>query len=117
MSNFATATIEGFVTQEPLIKKTKTGKTVCNFSLSIMHNSPGQESQVSFIDIETWDKVAQSCSERLKKGKYVMVLGTIRQDRWQASDGSPRSKIKIIGNQVRYLLAKKDEESLQKISA
>lgn len=117
MSTLANATIEGFVTQDPLVMKTKNGKTVCNFSLTVKHYSPSQENQVSFIDVETWEKVAEACSERIRKGKRVMVLGTIKQDRWQASDGTQRSKIKIVGNTVRYLLAQKDEESLEKISA
>ncbi|MBN2435074.1 MAG: single-stranded DNA-binding protein [Spirochaetes bacterium] len=115
MSNLSNVTIEGFVTQEPLLKKTKTGKDVCNFSLAINHNSEkGEEAKVSFIDIETWEKTALSCAERVHKGKRVIVMGNIRQDRWQAEDGSPRSKIKIVGNQVRYLTAKKDEELLEK---
>ncbi|MDA3900655.1 MAG: single-stranded DNA-binding protein [Spirochaetes bacterium] len=115
MSNLSSTFVEGFVTQEPLLKKTKTGKDVCNFSLAIQHHPDNNgESKVSFIDIETWEKTALSCSERVHKGKRVIVYGNLRQDRWQSEDGSPRSKIKIVGNQIRYLTAKKDEEILEK---
>ncbi|MFW5807436.1 MAG: single-stranded DNA-binding protein [Spirochaetota bacterium] len=117
MSNLSMATIEGFVTQDPLIKKTKTGKTVCNFSLSVTHKSDSEENQVSFIDVETWDQIALACSERVRKGKRLMVMGNLRQDRWQAQDGTQRSRVKIVGNQIRYLMARKDEEALQKVSA
>ena len=59
MLNYTAATIEGFVTHPPVIKKTKTGKSLCTFSIAVNHySSPDAEPRVSFIDVETWEKVA-----------------------------------------------------------
>jgi len=104
MHNYATATIEGFVTQNPTVRETKTGKMVCNFSLAINHfNKADSEPKVSYIDVETWDSLAKLCSGSIIKGKRIMVIGTLRQDRWEGKDGKSQSKIKIIGNEIRFL--------------
>lgn len=104
MQNYATATIEGFVTHDPQIKTTKTGKSVCTFALAINHYSKNDEApKVSFIDVETWDKVAEICSKNVNKGKRVMVIGTLRQDRWEDDKGKIQSRLKIVGNEIRFL--------------
>jgi single-strand DNA-binding protein len=102
--NYGNVTIEGFVTHDPSSKKTKTGKDVCNFSLAIHHYSKADsEPQVSYIDVETWEKLAGICSDNITKGKRVMVIGTLKQDRWNGQDGKTQSKIKIVGREIRFL--------------
>ncbi len=104
MQNYATATIEGFVTREPVIKKTKSGKSLCSFALAVNHFSKNEEDpKVSFIDVETWEKLADICSRNVSKGKRLIIIGKLRQDRWEGDDGKTRSKIKIIGSEVRFL--------------
>ncbi|MCP4135941.1 MAG: single-stranded DNA-binding protein [bacterium] len=104
MYNNTSARVEGYVTQDPRLVKTKTGKSVCNFSLAVRHYSNADvDPKVSFIDIETWEKVAEICSNSITRGKRIMVFGNLRQDRWQGKDGKPQSKIKVIGNEIRFL--------------
>ena len=114
MLNISSATVEGFVTHEPVSRETKTGKKVCNFSVAINHFSgPDAQPKVSYIDIETWEKVADICTRNVNKGKRVMVIGELRQDRWEGKDGRIQSKIKVIGNHIRFLgrpLGEKNEE-------
>lgn len=106
-------TIEGFITEEPLIRKLNSGKTVCSFSLTCHHNSQNEDRKVSFFDVETWEKLAASCVDRVRKGRRVVISGSLRQDRWQDSDGKPHSKVKLVGNEVRYLTGIKEEELLK----
>ena len=104
MKNYAAATIEGFVTREPVVRTTKTGKTVCSFSLAVNHfTKEGSEPGVSYFDIETWEKLAEICSKSLTKGKRVIVIGSVRQERWEGSDGKNQTRVKIIGNEVRFI--------------
>jgi single-strand DNA-binding protein len=104
MMNYQTTTIEGNATRDPVIKKTKTGKDVCNFTLAVHHYSKDDdEPKVSYIDVETWDKLADICSSGITKGKRIMVVGTLRQDRWEGDDGKKQSRLKIVGKEVRFL--------------
>jgi single-strand DNA-binding protein len=104
MQNVAAATIEGFVTRDPVLKRTKTGKSVCSFSLAVNHYTKMDDSpKVSFIEVETWEKIAELCSQKIAKGKRILVIGGLRQDRWEGKDGKTQSRIKIVGNEVRFL--------------
>ena len=104
MQNYSNATIEGFVTHDPTAKITKTGKSLCTFALAINHYSKSDEPpKVSFIEVETWEKIADFCSKNIAKGKRVMVMGSLRQDRWEDDKGKIQSRIKIVGNEVRFL--------------
>ena len=67
------------------------------------YSKADSEPIVSFIDVETWEKVAKICGENITKGKRVLVVGKLRQDRWEGKDGKTQSKIKIIGNEIRFL--------------
>ena len=118
MNNFAAATVEGFVTHEPQLKKTKTGKSVCTFSIAVNHYSKSEEPpKVSFIEVETWEKVAEMCSKNVSKGKRLMGIGSLRQDRRESEDGKTKSRIKIVGNEIRFLESKKNSEEAVKSQA
>ncbi len=104
MQNFSNATIEGFVTHDPATKTTKTGKSLCTFALAINHYSKSDEPpRVSYIEVETWEKTADFCSRNISKGKRVMVMGSLRQDRWEDDKGKIQSRLKIVGTEVRFL--------------
>ncbi len=104
MNNLSSTTIEGFITQDPIIRKTKNNKDVCSFSVAMKHYSSGDDdAKVSFFDVESWDKLAMFCSEILKKGKRVLVSGSLKQDRWVDADGKNRSKIILVASQIRLL--------------
>ncbi|HQP49188.1 MAG TPA: single-stranded DNA-binding protein [Spirochaetota bacterium] len=104
MHNYTAATVEGFVANEPIVRETKTGKAVCTFAVAINHYSdPDSSPKVSYLDVETWQKLAEMCSKNVKKGKRVMVMGGLRQDRWEGKDGRMQSKIILIGKEIRFL--------------
>lgn len=96
--------LEGRVTHDPILRKTKTGKSVCIFTIAMDHPVKGEaKPHVSFIDIETWEKLADLCAENIKKGRKIQATGRLKQDRWQDDTGKPRSKIKLVSNQVKFI--------------
>jgi len=119
MQNYQTVTIEGNATKDPVTKQTKTGKNVCTFSLAMNHYSKDDAvPQVSYIDVETWEKLADICSSSITKGRRIIVAGTLRQDRWEDNDGKKRSRIKVIGKEVRFIESfKKQDGDLERKSA
>lgn len=119
MFNITTTTIEGRVTHEPILRVTKTGKSVCVFCVAFKHySSLDSQPYVSFIDIETWEKLAEICVKNITKGKPVLVIGTLKQDRWEGKDGKNQSKIKLVGKEIRFLdtgkQGKEDEKTEEK---
>lgn len=60
------------------------------------------EKEVSYFDVEAWSRLGQSCSENLKKGRGVRVVGRLKQDRWTDGDGKTKSKVKIVAEHVEF---------------
>lgn len=116
MYNSTNTTLEGFVTQDPVMKQTKSGKSVSNFGIACRHYPSGSdEARVSFYDVECWEGLAKVVSEKVKKGKRLMIFGYLKQDRWEGSDGKNRSKVVVVANTIRALSSlsdKKDEVRL-----
>jgi single-strand DNA-binding protein len=113
MQHYQRVTIEGNVCHNPTIKSTKTGKSICSFSMAVNHFSKNEsDKSVSFFDIDAWDKLAEICSEHISKGRRLIVIGTLKQNRWEDGDGKKQSKVRIIAKEIRFLEnAKKFVES------
>lgn len=113
MRNFNLVVMEGRLVGDPEIRHTQNGTALCSFSIA-NNNSyyKGDELQeeVCFIDVTVWSKLAQHCSEYLKKGRRVLLNGRLKQDRWQDSEGGSHSKIGLVCYGVRFLDRHNEEE-------
>jgi len=103
MNNLNSILIEGSLTRDPQFDTTPKGISVCNFSIAsnrFYKQDDELQKDVSFFDVESWAKVADSCSEHLHKGRGVRVVGRLKQDRWQDKEGNPKSCVKIVAEHV-----------------
>ena len=95
----------GNLTRDPELRYTPGGTPVCNFRLAV--NSRYKQSDESkddtlFIDIVTFGKQAETCSQYLTKGRPALVEGRLQERRWE-SDGQQRSKMEVTASTVRFL--------------
>ena len=124
MNNLNSVLIEGNLTKDPELSYTPNEKAVCKLRLATnRYYRQGDELQeeASFFDVTVWGKQAEACSEYLKKGRGIRVVGRLKQERWEAQDGSERSRVAIIAEHVEFKPKPKteddgtqsDEESVQ----
>ncbi len=97
--------LEGNVVRDSVLKKTPKGTSVCTFSIAsnryyIQDNT--REKETSYFDVETWGKLAESCSKNCTKGRGVRIVGRMKQDRWVGSDGKNYSRVKLVGEHVEF---------------
>lgn len=105
MNNLNSILIEGNLVRDPLLRSTPKGTPVCSFSLAsnrFYKQDTGFEKEVSFFEVETWAKLAENCYNLGHKGRGVRVVGRLKQERWQGTDGKPRAKIVIIAEHVEF---------------
>lgn len=103
MASYATAFLIGKLTRDPELRTAPQGKAICSFSVAVNRKSRAED-EVSFFDIEAWEKTAELCQKFLAKGRSVMVAGRLKQDTWtDKTSGQKRSKIKVIANDVQFL--------------
>ena len=105
MNNLNSVLIEGNLTKDPELACTPKGTPVCRFSIATNRFYKQEEEyqkEVSYFDVTVWAKQAEICSEYLKKGRGVRVVGRLKQDRWQNQEGDNRSKVLIIAEHVEF---------------
>ena len=88
----------GNLTQDPVLRRRR-GKEVCDLRIAV---SGRGESDPVYVDVTTFDGAARACALFLTKGRQIAVDGRLHYSRWQADDGSARSRLKVVGN-VEFL--------------
>jgi single-strand DNA-binding protein len=97
--------LEGNLVKDPESKTLSTGSQVCNFTVAsdrFYHQNDGTEKEVSFFDVEAWAKLGIACSQNLKKGRGVRVVGRLKQDRWTDGEGKTKSRVMIVAEHVEF---------------
>lgn len=98
--NINTVVIAGYTAKDPEIKVTPSGTAVLSLSLAVndtKKNAQGEwEDVVDFFDCKVFGKRAESLAQYIPKGSKLTINGRLHQDRWQAQDGTNRSRVSII---------------------
>ena len=105
MNNLNSILVEGNLVRDPELAYSTKGTAVCKFSVAcnrFFKQDDETQKEVSFFDISCWTRLAEVCSEYLKKGRGVRVVGRLKQDRWTDADGKPRSRIEIVAEHVEF---------------
>lgn len=105
LNNLNSIILEGNLVRDPQLKTTPNGHDVCSFAVAsnrFYRQNDATEKEVSYFDIETWARLAQTCGANLQKGRGVRVVGRLKQDRWQDSAGKTLSRVKIVAEHVEF---------------
>ena len=94
----------GRLTRDPELDQTTTGTAVCRIRLAVpRRRKEGKDQGAVFIDVVTFNRLAEAVAENLEKGRQVAITGRLEYRQWETLEGSPRSKHEIIANQVQFL--------------
>jgi single-strand DNA-binding protein len=65
-----------------------------------------------FVDIDVWDRQAETVSQFVKKGSLIYVEGRLKLDSWDdKTTGEKRSKLKVRAERIQFLNRKEDESA------
>jgi single-strand DNA-binding protein len=99
MEDLNVVVLAGRATRDAELKYTPKGTAVATFALAVNRSRKGDDGatveEASFFEVVAWERTAEVVGEYVKKGKAVTVVGGLKQDRWTAQDGSPRSKVVV----------------------
>lgn len=98
--NINTVVIAGYTSKDPELKVTPSGNTILSFSLAVndtKKNAQGEwEDVVNFFDCMAFGAYAERIAQYITKGSKLTINGRLHQDRWQAQDGTNRSRVSVI---------------------
>ncbi|HGJ67176.1 TPA: single-stranded DNA-binding protein [bacterium] len=106
----------GNLTRDPELRYTPSGTAVANFGLATNRKYKGQDGEMKeetcFVDIVTWGKTAENCSNYLSKGRPVFIEGRLQFRSWETDDGQKRSKLDVIADRIQFLGGPRSEDGL-----
>lgn len=100
--------LAGHLTRDPELRYIPSGAAVCKLGLAVSRFFKGRDGErkedTLFIDVTVWEKTAEYCGQRLRKGNPILVEGRLKSDSWEdKTTGQKRSKIEIQALRVQEL--------------
>lgn len=96
----------GNLTRDVTLRNTPSGTPVADFGLAttrIWSDATGQRRQeTDFHNVIVWGKMAELCSQYLRKGRLVFVEGRIRNRSWVDQNGIKRYRTEIIAENIKF---------------
>lgn len=116
--NIAKAFIGGRLTQDPELKTTPSGISVCSFTVAV-NRKPGKdgESKADFINCTAWRQTAEFISKYFHKSSSIFVEGTLQQRSWETQDGQKRTVLEVQVDDARFVDSKSEMEERTGFSA
>lgn len=105
-------TLIGRLTKNPDTRYTPNGVAVTTFTLAVdrpFKNQAG-EKETDFIQIVTWNKLAENCANHLGKGRLVAVEGRLQIRSYEAQDGQKRRVAEVVAGNVQFLDRAKESQ-------
>lgn len=99
--------VAGNLTKDPIFRQTNNKTPVVNFSVASNRRYKDSSNQwqedVCYIGIVAWNRLAESCKDRLKKGSAVLVDGELQSRSWKTEEGHNRSIVEIKARRIQFL--------------
>jgi single-strand DNA-binding protein len=93
----AAVSLAGNLTDDPEVRYTEGGIARARFRVAV---SGRREQEASFFTVVVWRDQAEHAAESLSKGNRVVVVGRLQQRAWTAEDGSARSTVELLAEEL-----------------
>lgn len=115
MSSLNKVMLIGNLTRDPELRSTPKGTPVGEFGIAINSKYKTQDGtereEVTYVDIVTWGRQAETCNDYLSKGRPVFIEGRLQLDQWEDKEsGQKRSKMRVRAERVQFLGGGKRED-------
>ena len=109
MVNFNRVVLAGNLTRDPELRFTNDGIPVCSFGLAV-NRVRSRSEEVDFFDITCWRELGETVANYKKKGDPILLEGRLQYRTWEAQDGSKRSKVDVVADNVQFLGGRTDSD-------
>lgn len=95
----------GNLTKDPELSETSSGVAVCRFAIAVnrRYTTANGERETDFFNVTAWRGLAETVAKYCKKGQKVAVIGTIQIRQYEANDGTKKTAIDVIADEVEFL--------------
>ena len=89
----AAVSFAGNLTDDPEVHYTEAGIARARFRVAV---SGRRDQEASFFTVIVWRDQAEHAAQSLTKGSRVVVVGRLQQRAWTTEDGSARSTVEVL---------------------
>ena len=93
----AAVSFAGNLTDDPELRHTESRIARAVFRVAV---SGRREQEASFFTVVVWRDQAEHAAQSLAKGSRVVVVGRLQQRSWTAEDGSARSVVEVVAEEL-----------------
>lgn len=98
----------GNLTQDPEVRRTPSGTAVSTLRLAVNESYQSKSGErvekAIFLDVDVWDRQAETCQQYLSKGSPVCIEGRLQMDSWDDKEtGQKRTRLKVRAERVQFL--------------
>lgn len=114
--------VAGNLTKDPVFRQTSNNTPVVNFHVAANRRYKDSSNQwqedVCYVGVVAWNKLADSCRDRLKKGSAVLIDGELQSRTFKTEDGKNRTIVEIKAKRIQFLnkFNKSDEGDIDVVS-
>ena len=106
----------GNLGSDPEVRHTASGQAVANFNIATNEqwtNRNGERGErTEWHRIVAWGRLAEICSEYLRKGRQVYIEGRLQTRQWDDRDGNKRYTTEIVAQVMQMLGRPGDREDV-----
>lgn len=108
MASFNKVILMGNLTRDPEVRYTNSGVPVATLRLAVSEtfrrrDTNEQVERTCFVDVQAWQRQAETCEQYLSKGRPVLVEGRLELNEWETSQGEKRSMLRVRADRVQFL--------------
>jgi single-strand DNA-binding protein len=108
MPSYNKVILVGNLTRDPELRYTPKGMAIAKLGLAVnrtWRNEAGEsKEEVTFVDVDSFGKQAETLAQYMKKGRPLMVEGRLKLDQWDdKATGQKRSKLGVVLESFQFL--------------
>ena len=112
-------TIIGNITNDPELRTTQDGISVCSFTVAVNRKQTAQQKQAGkqpeadFFHVTAWRERGEICARYLDKGKKVCVIGPVSVRQYDTQDGRHGASLEMVADEVEFLSPRTEEHTAE----
>lgn len=99
--------VAGNLTKDPVFRQTSNNTPVVNFHIAANRRYKDSSNQwqedVCYVGVVAWNKLADSCRDRLRKGSAVLIDGELQSRTFKTDDDKNRTIVEIKAKRIQFL--------------
>ena len=111
--SFNKVILVGNLGRDPELRYTAQGTPVCSFSIATNERRKDRNGEMqdhtTWFRVTLWNRLAETASQYLQKGKQVYIEGRLRVEEYIDRDGKPRHSLEVFGTDMQFIGSRGDD--------